>query len=136
MTVGIVNMLTKGNVINIIISDRWEELLMSSYIEPWKNGRYLALDICKAFSQNFYILTDTDKKISLKFVLGGPTSITSSLVQIMAWRGSGNKPLIIWTNDDQWLTPTCVTSLNEFMVHARLNWTPQWHWVMVAVDAH
>ena len=44
---------------------------------------------CIFLNENVRILI----KISLKFVLKGPIDNKSELVQVMAWRRTGNKPL-------------------------------------------
>ena len=55
------------------------------------NEQHFADDIFKRifFNENVWILI----KISLKFVPKGPINNIPALVQIMAWRRSGNKPL-------------------------------------------
>ena len=60
-------------------------------LTPRQNGRLFADDTfkCIFFNENVWILI----KISLKFVPKGPINDIPALVQIMAWRRSGNKPL-------------------------------------------
>ena len=60
-------------------------------LRPRRNGRYNADDIfkCIFLKENVWIPT----KISLKFVPKGPINNISALVQIMAWRRPGDKPL-------------------------------------------
>ena len=60
-------------------------------LRPRRNGRYFADDIIKCifFNENVWISI----KISLKFVPKGPINNIPALVQIMAWRRSGDKPL-------------------------------------------
>ena len=60
-------------------------------LRPRKNGRRFADDTFKRifFNENVRILM----KISLKFVPEGPFNNIPALVQIMAWRRSGDKPL-------------------------------------------
>ena len=55
------------------------------------NGRHFADDVLKCIflNENMWILL----KISLKFVPKGPINIIPSLVQKMAWRRPGDKPL-------------------------------------------
>ena len=69
-----------------------------------QNGRHFADDIfiCIFLKENDWIVIE----ISLKFVPKGPINNIPALVQIMAWRRPGNKPLsepmepdIIWSND-------------------------------------
>ena len=63
----------------------------SYYIEAETNGRHFADDIFKHifFNENVWISI----KISLKFVPKGPINNIPALVQIMAWRRPGDKPL-------------------------------------------
>ena len=58
---------------------------------PRQNGRHFADDIfkCIFLNENVRILI----KISLRFVPKGPINNIPSLVQIMAWRRPGDKPL-------------------------------------------
>ena len=60
-------------------------------LRPRRNGRNFADDIFKRIfvNENCCILI----KISLKNVPRGPINNTPALVQIMAWRRSGDKPL-------------------------------------------
>ena len=60
-------------------------------LRPRQNGRHFADDIfkCIFFNENVWI----SLKISLKFVLKGPINNIPALVQIMAWRHPGDKPL-------------------------------------------
>ena len=60
-------------------------------LRPRKNGRHFADDIveCIFLNENIWISI----KISLKFVLKGSINNIPSLVQIMAWCRTGDKPL-------------------------------------------
>ena len=60
-------------------------------LRPRQNGRHLADDIfkCIFFIENVWIPI----KNSLKFVPRGPINNIPALVQIMAWRRPGDKPL-------------------------------------------
>ena len=62
-----------------------------STLRPRRNEQHFADDIFKRifFNENVWISI----KISLKFVPKGPINNIPSLVQIMAWRRSGDKPL-------------------------------------------
>ena len=64
--------------------------LLNSW-RPRQNGRHFADDIfkCIFLNENEWI----SLKISLKFVLKGPINNIPALVQIMAWRRPGDKPL-------------------------------------------
>ena len=60
-------------------------------LRPRQDGRHFADDIftCIFFNENCRISI----KFSLKYVRKGPIDINPALVQIMAWRRSGDKPL-------------------------------------------
>ena len=60
-------------------------------LRPRQNGRHFAHDIfkCIFLNENIWIPI----KISLKFVHKGPINNIPALVQIMAWRRPGDKPL-------------------------------------------
>ena len=60
-------------------------------LRPRQNGRHFADDIfkCIFLNENAWILI----KISLKFVPKGSINNIPALVQIMAWRRPGDKPL-------------------------------------------
>ena len=75
-------------------------------LRPRQNGRHFADDVfkCIFLNENVWISI----KISLKFVPKGPINNIPSLVQIMAWRRSGDKPLSEATMESL-LTHICVT---------------------------
>ena len=58
---------------------------------PRQNGRHFADDIFKCIFVNENVWIPI--KISLKFVPKGPINNIPALVQIMAWRRAGDKPL-------------------------------------------
>ena len=60
-------------------------------LRPRENGRHFADDIFKCIFVNENWLIPI--KISLKFVPKGPINNNPALVQIMAWRRPGDKPL-------------------------------------------
>ena len=64
---------------------------MFNILRPRQNGRHFADDIfkCIFLNENIWI----SLKISLKFVPEVRINIIAALVQIMAWRRSGDKPL-------------------------------------------
>ena len=65
---------------------------------PEQNGRLFTGDISKCiFTNEFFFYFDSN---SLKFVPKGPIDKKSTLVWVMAWRWTGNKPNIIWPNAD------------------------------------
>ena len=60
-------------------------------LRPRQNGRHFADDIVKCIFLNENVWIPI--KISLKFVPKGPINNIPALVQIMAWRRPGDKPL-------------------------------------------
>ena len=60
-------------------------------LRPRQNGRRFADDTYERFFLNENARISI--KISLKFVPKGPINNNPALVQIMAWRRSGDKPL-------------------------------------------
>ena len=60
-------------------------------LRPRRNGRRFTDDTFKGIFLNKNVRISI--KVSLKFVPKGPINNNAALVQIMAWRRSGNKPL-------------------------------------------
>ena len=83
-----------------------EETDIINTLRPKQNGRHYADDIfkCIFLNENVWIPIE----ISLKFVPKGPINNIPALVQIMAWRRSGDKPLSE-TMMVSLLTHICVT---------------------------
>ena len=83
--------------ISYVIALRWMPLDLTDdkstlvQVMAWRNGRYNADDIfkCIFLKENVWILT----VISMKFVVRVQLTILQHLVQIMAWRRPGDKPL-------------------------------------------
>ena len=75
-------------------------------LRPRQNGRLFADDTFKRIFLNENVWIPI--KISLKFVPKGPINNIPALVQIMAWRRPGDKPLsepmLVWS-----LTHICIT---------------------------
>ena len=93
-------------------------------LRPRKNGRHFADEIfkCIFLNDNAWILL----KISLKFVPKFRINNNPALVQIMAWRRPGDKPLYEPMMDNL-LTHTCVT---------RAQWVNvicHWHIAKIAI---
>ena len=88
-------------------------------LRPWQNGRHFADDIfkCIFLTENVWISIN----ISLKFVPKGLINNIPALVQIMAWRRPGDKPLSepmmvnllthICVTQPQWVNNGKITSL-------------------------
>ena len=76
---------------NIRIMQQWWPPSLVNTFRPRQNGRRFPDDIfkCIFLNENIWILI----KISLKFVPKWPINSIPTLVQIMAWRGPGDKPL-------------------------------------------
>ena len=83
---------------------------------PRQNGRHFADDTFKRFFQNESIWISI--KISLKFVPNAPINNIPSLVQIMAWRRPGDKPLS---------EPMMVNLLTHICV-TQPQWVNSLHW--------
>ena len=94
VSIGLCNSLiqNRGKAITSTNDDQvcWHIILVNT-LRPRQNGRHFADDIfkCIFFNENVWILI----KISLKFVPKGPINNIPALVQIMAGRCSGYKPL-------------------------------------------
>ena len=84
----------------------WPILLMINTLRLRENGRHFPDEILKCifFNEKIWISI----KISLKFVPKGPINNIPALVQTMAWRRPGDKPLSE-TMLDSLLTHICVT---------------------------
>ena len=79
-------------------------------LRPRQNGRHFADDILKCIFLNENVWIPIE--ISLNFVPKGPINNIPALVQIMAWRRSGDKPL----SEPMMVgltTHICVLGLNE-----------------------
>ena len=91
----------------------WQWFLL--LIEAETNGRHFADDIkCIFWNENAWIPI----KISLKFVPKDPINNIPSLVQIMAWRRPGDKPLSV----------PMMISLPTHICVARSQWV-NWRWL-------
>ena len=100
-------------------------------LRPRQNGRHFADDIfkCMFFNENAWIPI----KISPKFVPLGPINKILALVQIMAWRRLGDKPL---SEPMMFRLPThiCVTRPQWVNVHINLT-VPNDHYSDVIISA-
>ena len=109
-------------------------------LRPRQNGRHFADDIFKCFILNENVWIPI--KISLKVVPKGPINNIPALVQIMAWRRPGDKPLSgpmmvrlpmhICVTPPQWVNPISSEMLwkpfwqHDFQTHF-LQWQSQFH---------
>ena len=98
-------------------------------LRPRQNGRHYADDIFKCIFLNENVQISI--KISLKFVPKVPINNIPSLVQIMAWRRSGNKPfsepmLVSLPMHICVIRPQWVNITNHFEAHKR-NSLGCWH---------
>ena len=82
-----------GNDIKMAYGISWNNPAFREFntLKPRQNGRHFADDIfkCIFLNENVWILL----KISLKFVPKVPINKIPTLVQILAWRRPGDKPL-------------------------------------------
>ena len=71
--------------------NRYQAFIRINSLKPRQNGHHFGDDVfkCIFLDENVWILI----KISLKFVPKGPINNIPALVQIMAWRRPGDKPL-------------------------------------------
>ena len=97
---------------------------MINTLRPRQNGRHSAHDIfkCIILNENVWIPI----KISLKFVPKSPINNISALVQIMAWRRPGDKPL----------SEPMMVSLPTHICVARPHWVNVWDTVSAWNDPH
>ena len=103
-------------------------------LRPRQNGRRFADDVfkCIFLNENAWILL----KISLKFVPKVPINNMPALVQILAWRRSGDKPLSepMMVN---LLTHICVTRLQwvKGFNDSDCNWNEIHQWMLLVAIA-
>ena len=76
---------------SLLVLTVFNSLRLVNTLRPRQDGRLFPDDILKCIFLNENELISI--KISLKFVHKGPINNNPSLVQIMAWRRSGDKPL-------------------------------------------
>ena len=88
-------------------------------LRPRQSRRHFADDIFKCIFSNEYVWIPI--KISLKFVPKGPINNIPELVQIMAWRRPGDKPL----------SETKMISLPAHICVTRPQWVSTMHWIML-----
>ena len=69
----------------------WDGFGVVNTLRPKQNGRHFADDIFKCIFLNENVIIPIE--FSLKFVPKGPFNYIPTLVQIMAWRRPGDKPL-------------------------------------------
>ena len=94
MVVFIIQIKWKYIHIDIVRAHRWHQikiLLSFNTLRPRQHGRHFADDTFKSIFLNENVIISI--KISLKFVPDGPINNIPALVQIIAWRRLGDKPL-------------------------------------------
>ena len=119
---------------------KWKPAVDSlNTLRPRRNEQHFADDIFKRifFNENVWISI----KISLKFVPKGPINNIPALVQIMAWRRSGDKalsepmmvslPTHICVTRPQWVKKRPVMQIFDFSSPAA--WTNCWNNRRVAI---
>ena len=92
-------------------------------LRPRQNGRHFADDIYKCISLNENVWIQNN--ISLKFVRKGPINNIPALVQVMAWRRPGDKPLSepmmvsltthICVTRPQWVNTSLCLDINKYL---------------------
>ena len=92
ITRGIIQMARLHLIITTKIYLPFTETNIFNTLRPRQNGPRFADDTFKRIFLNENVRISS--KISLKFVSKGPINNNPALVQIMAWRRSGNKPLL------------------------------------------
>ena len=97
----------------------WMYMIYISHMKslrPRQNRRHFADDVfkCNFLNENVWIPI----KISLKFVPKGPINNIPALVQIMAWRRSGDKPL----------SEPMMVGLPTHICVTRPQWVKRRHW--------
>ena len=105
-----------AGVLGVNIWDKNSHYISFKPLRPRQNGRHFPNDIFRCIFSNESVYISI--KISLKFVPKGPINNIPALVQIMAWRRSGDKPLFepmmvslpthICVTRPQWVKPVCV----------------------------
>ena len=82
--------LTTMMMLMMLVMVKMMQTMMVDTLRPRQNSCIFQTTISDAFLyENVWISIP----ISMKFVLGGPSNIFLALVQIMAWRQPGDKPL-------------------------------------------
>ena len=102
-------------------------LVLLNTLRPRQNGRRFADDTFKRIFLNENVRISI--KISLKFVPKGPINNIPALVQIMAWRRIGDKPLSepmiinllthICVTRPQWVNPQVYRRLHQTLIMTR-----------------
>ena len=108
-----VNHLTVGHPLMKYAGVRslWVAVSWFNTLRPRQNGRHFADDMFIFLNKNLWIPIE----ISLKFVPKGSINNIRALVQIMAWRRTGNKPLSepkMTQLNDAYMRHSASTSLN------------------------
>ena len=117
-------------VLQLLIHALTSTAIFINTLRPRQNGRHFADDIFKCIfsNENAWI----SLKFSLKFVPKGPINNNPALVQIMAWRRSGDKPLSepmmiglpthICVTRPQWVKPSLIIGvMSTYIQHKRMD---------------
>ena len=108
----------------------YDSLFSFNTLKPWQNGRRFADDMfkCIFLNENVWIPIE----MSLTFVPKGPINNIPALIQIMAWRRPGDKPLSeammvnlpthICVSRPQWVKSNqrCIPLIGTIIGHAHL----------------
>ena len=130
-----------------LMEDAWRDqayLACLNTLRPRQIGRHFPDDIFKCIfvSENVWI----SLKISLSFVPNGPIKNIPALVQIMAWRRPGYKPLSelmmfslpthIWVTRPQWVNECSINEYHHTLIFLKMKCKIQhckmWHELYVS----
>ena len=108
------NGLPMSHYLRLLWSKSLTHIWVINTLRPRRNEQHFADDVfkCIFFNENVWISI----KISLKFVPKGPINNIPALVQIMAWRRSGDKPL----------SEPMMVSLPTHICVTRPQWVKSW----------
>ena len=151
-TYWILSIIPHSNIVSFL-QNSWDSLWLLwiqtmicflNTLRPEKNGRHFADDIfkCIFLNENVWIAI----KISLKFVPRGPINNIPALVQIMAWRRPGDKPLSepmmirlpthICVTRPQWVNSP-LSNFMQYMYHDDIvTWTHFPHYLLSVKGIH
>ena len=95
-------------------------------LRPRQNGLHFPDDIFKCIFLNESTSICISIEISLKFVPKGPINNIPALVQIMAWRRPGDKPL----------SETMLVCLLTHICVTRPQWVNKFNWIVISIEIH
>ena len=118
----------------------YQTIYVINTLRPRQNGPHYTDDIFKSIFLNEYVWIPI--KISLRIVPKGPINNIPALIQIMAWRRSGDKPLSepiiaslpthICVARPQWVNLVTTQCFNGFMQKRHNSIASNWSYVTLA----